>query len=110
MNPAAVPIVPEDQLINSLSKTIGELVTLFPLTYYFGRGHNVLAVRLQHALEDINESGDMLIVHKGVFDKSGDNLAYDSQTLTLCVLRGQSEAGSGKYLVGRIVEERFNDL
>lgn len=110
MNPAAVPIVPEDQMIHCLSKTIGELVTLFPLTYYFGRGHNVLAVRLEHALADINESGDMLIVHKGVFDERGDNLAYDSQTLKLCVLRGQSEAGSGKNLVGRIVEERFNDL
>lgn len=110
MNPAAVPIVPEDQLINSLSKTIGELVTLFPLTYYFGRGHNVLAVRLEHALANINEPGDMLIVHKGVFDKGGDNLACDSQTLKLCLLRGHSEDESGKYLVGRIIEERFNEL
>lgn len=110
MNPAAVPIVKEDQLINCLSKTVGELVTLLPLTYYFGRGHNVLAVLLEHTLADINEPGDMLIVHKGVFDKAGDNLAYDSHTFKLCVLRGQAEEGSGKCLVGRIIEERFNDL
>lgn len=110
MNPAAVPIVPEDQLINCLGKTVGELVTLYPLTYYFGRGHNVLAVLLKHALVDINEPGDMLIVHKGVFEKGGDNLAYDSQTLKLCVLRELGEGESGRCLVGRIIEERFNDL
>lgn len=110
MNPAAVPIVPEDQLINCLGKSVGELVTLYPLTYFFGRGHNVLAVLLEYALMDINEPGDILIVHKGVFDKGGDNLVFDSQTLKLCVMRGQNEEGSGKSLVGRIIEERFNDL
>ncbi|MGO3544284.1 MAG: hypothetical protein ACTIOG_17680, partial [Pseudomonas helleri] len=55
-------------------------------------------------------AGDVLIVHKGCVNKVGDHLAYDTGTLRLSIVDGQSVESSGLCVIGYIVEERFNDL
>ena len=44
MNPAAVPVIKESLLLQSLDKRIGELATIYPLTYYFGASFNLIGV------------------------------------------------------------------
>ena len=110
MNPAAVPVLKEGQLISCLDKPIGELVTRFPLTYYFGSAHNMVAVILEYRRYASYGAGDVLIVHKGCVNRVGDHLAYDTGTLRLSIVDGQSIESSGLCVIGYIVEERFNDL
>lgn len=110
MNPAAVPIINEGFLVSCLEKTVGELVTLFPLTYYFGTAHNLLGVLLEQDIEGGNSSGDLLIVHKGVMNREGDNLAYVSGTSRLCIWRVEDGESNEVRIIGHIVEGRFNGL
>ena len=110
MNPAAVPIISEGFLLGCLEKTVGELVTSFPLTYYFGSAHNLLGVLLEQDIEGGNTSGDLLIVHRGVICREGDNLAYMLSTSRLCIWRGQEGESNEVHVIGLIVEERFNGL
>ena len=48
MNPAAVPVIKESLLLQSLDKRIGELATIYPLTYYFGASFNLIGVLLEN--------------------------------------------------------------
>ena len=109
-NPAAIPVLKEGQLIGCLDKTIGEMVTRFPLTYYFGSAHNMVAVILEYRRYASYGAGDVLIVHKGCVNRIGDHLAYDTANLRLTIVDAQSIESSGLCVIGYIVEERFNDL
>lgn len=110
MNPAAVPVIKEGRLICCLDKTIGELVTCFPLTYYFGLAHNMLAVVLERQHCASYRVGDVLVVHKGYVTQDGDHVAYDTESSRISIVSGECIDTSGLCVIGRIVEERFNDL
>lgn len=110
MNPAAVPVIKEKQLIHCLDNTIGDLVTRFPLTYYFGAVHNVLAVVLECQRYESYGEGDVLIVHKGHISGCGDHLAYDTKSLTVRIVRAENIESSDVCVIGHIVEERFSEL
>lgn len=80
MNPAAVPIIREGLLIQSLDKKIGELAITHPLTYYFGTACNLIGVLLENEISGVNEAGDLLIVKKGLSTGSEDKLIHDKRT------------------------------
>ena len=90
MNPAAVPILKESQLIESMDKRIGELSTLYPLTYYFGVACNLIGVLLENEIRGANESGDLLIVKKGLPNNGGEVLVYDKVTRSFFISPGLS--------------------
>lgn len=107
MNPAAVPIIRERFLVQSLDKRIGELTTIWPLTYYFGVASNLIGVLLESDIIGAYEAGDLLIVKKGIASGGGEKLLFDESTKKLFVA---NEAGlaSAFVVVGEIIEERFN--
>jgi transcriptional regulator with XRE-family HTH domain len=108
MNPAAVPVLKEGQLLQSLDKRIGELAVSHPLTYYFGAANNLIGVFLENDICGVNEAGDLLIVRKGVWNGKGEKLVYDRDTRKLAIVLG-SDFDSNKFcVVGELVEERFN--
>ncbi|NWA86831.1 MULTISPECIES: helix-turn-helix transcriptional regulator [unclassified Pseudomonas] len=109
MNPAAVPILTESLVIQNLDKRIGELATLYPLTYYFGTSHNLIAVRLERAIPGINEPGDLLIVQKGSSSDGKEKLVYDRATKRMLITLEASAHSDRLCVVGDIIEERFND-
>ena len=80
MNPAAVPVIKESLLVQSLDKRIGELVATHPLTYFFGTACNLIGVLLESEISGVNESGDLLIVKKGLSNSDKEKLAYDKAT------------------------------
>lgn len=107
MNPAAVPIIRESLLIDSLDKRIGELAITHPLTYYFGTACNLIGVLLENDISGMNESGDLLIVKKGLSSGDGEKLAYDKTTKKLCITTDGFDTDTS-YIIGAVIEERFN--
>ncbi|QLG91435.1 helix-turn-helix transcriptional regulator [Pseudomonas yamanorum] len=109
MNPAAVPIIKESLLISSMDKRIGELATLYPLTYYFGTSYNLIAVLLENEISGINEPGDLLIIQKGASSDDKEKLVYDRVTKRLFITNDVCASSERMCVVGDIIEERFND-
>ncbi len=107
MNPAAVPVIKECLLIESLDKRIGELAITHPLTYYFGTACNLIGVLLENEISGMNESGDILIVKKGSSAGDGEKLAYDTTTKKLRITTDGVDTDTS-YIIGVVIEERFN--
>ncbi|PCR93978.1 XRE family transcriptional regulator [Pseudomonas sp. FW215-R2] len=110
MNPAAVPIIKESLVIQSLDKRIGELATIYPLTYYFGTSFNLIGVLLENEINGLHEPGDLLIVQKGSSTGDREKLVYDKITNRLLITKEISVATDRICVVGDIIEERFNGL
>ncbi|QJI27434.1 helix-turn-helix transcriptional regulator [Pseudomonas sp. ADAK18] len=109
MNPAAVPIIKESLVISSMDKRIGELATLYPLTYYFGTSYNLIAVLLENEISGVNEPGDLLIIQKGASSDDKEKLVYDRITKRLFITNDAWVSSERMCVVGDIIEERFND-
>ncbi len=110
MNPAAVPIIKESLIVQSLDKRIGELATIYPLTYYFGASYNLIAVLLENEIDGMNEPGDLLIIQKGLSNSDKEKLAYDKVTGRLFIMDGKLPGLDDACVIGDIIEERFYDL
>ncbi|MCJ8206071.1 helix-turn-helix transcriptional regulator [Pseudomonas sp. RGM2987] len=107
-NPAAVPIIRESRLVRDFDKAIGELSTICPLTYYFGVAHNLIGVLLENKIDDANGPGDLLIVKKDGSTKESEKLAYDKKNKQLYFVSGTFKCSEESFIVGEVVEERFN--
>ncbi|WP_439820903.1 helix-turn-helix transcriptional regulator [Pseudomonas sp. HLG18] len=110
MNPAAVPVLKESLVIQNLDKRIGELATVYPLTYYFGASFNLIGVLLENEISGLNEPGDLLIVQKGSSSSDREKLLYDKTTNRLLISRETGVATDRICVIGDIIEERFNGL
>ena len=110
MNPAAVPVIKESLLLQNLDKRIGELATIFPLTYYFGTSFNLIGVLLENEFSGMNEPGDLLIVQKGTASIDKEKLVYDKVSKRLFITTEVDLALESICVVGDIIEERFNGL
>lgn len=110
MNPAAVPVIKESLLLQNLDKRIGELATIFPLTYYFGASFNLIGVLLENEVSGMNEPGDLLIVQKGAASIDKEKLVYDKVSKRLFITTDVDLALESVCVVGDIIEERFNGL
>ncbi|MFJ3375240.1 helix-turn-helix transcriptional regulator [Pseudomonas sp. NPDC086112] len=108
MNPAAVPVVKENLLIKSLEKRIGELAATYPLTYYFGSACNVIGVLLEKDIPGFYESGDLLIVKKGLSNSVREKLVYEKRTGILYIVSGACFDSDVFCIVGDVLEQRFN--
>jgi transcriptional regulator with XRE-family HTH domain len=108
MNPAAVPILKESLLMINMDKRIGELAILHPLTYYFGASYNLIAVLLENGIKGLYEAGDLLIIQKGTSTDDKEKLVYDRQTKKLFIINEPCSDSDRVFVVGDIIEERFN--
>ncbi|WP_338921510.1 helix-turn-helix transcriptional regulator [Pseudomonas silesiensis] len=108
MNPAAVPVIKESFLVQSLDKRIGELATTNTLTYYFGAACNLIAVLLENEISGVYEPGDLLIVKKGLSSSGGEKLVYEKTTKKVSVVSESCIDFNAVYVIGDILEERFN--
>ncbi|WP_414868720.1 helix-turn-helix transcriptional regulator [Pseudomonas sp. IT-347P] len=110
MNPAAVPVIKESMLLQSLDKRIGELATIYPLTYYFGASFNLIGVLLENEISGMHEPGDLLIVQKGASNSDREKLVYDKITAKLSICHDGSVDTDRVGVIGDVIEERFNGL
>ncbi|OSN06993.1 transcriptional regulator [Lonsdalea iberica] len=63
-NPAAVPIIPQSDLLASQDKKIGQLAIQYPLTYFFGEESNILAMRVESTISDQFSPNDVIIIKR----------------------------------------------
>jgi transcriptional regulator with XRE-family HTH domain len=108
MNPAAVPIIKESLLFQSLDRRVGELAATHALTYYFGIACNLIGVLLENEISGINEPGDLLIIKKGASSGDREMLVYDKATKRLFITGAPCFDSDAVRVVGEIIEERFN--
>lgn len=108
MNPAAVPVIKESSLLQNFDKRIGELAVSHPLTYYFGVACNLIGVLLENDIGGGNESGDLLIIKKGVSNSSGEKLVCNKLTKKLYVVKDSDFDPDVSFVLGDVLEERFN--
>jgi hypothetical protein len=78
------------------------------LTYYFGEACNLIAVFLENEIVGSNDSGDLLIVKKGMSNCDGEKLVYDKSTKKLFISNERCWDINMFCVVGEVVEERFN--
>lgn len=107
MNPVAVPIVDDTTIISSMNAKIGSMVVTSPLTYYFGQGPNIVAIRLTKSIKGYYEKGNVIIVQRGVNDSSC-NLLVVSPGALLCVMEKNRNISLRYKLIGMILEERYD--
>lgn len=108
MNPSAVPIIKESELIPSLDKRIGELVTICPLTYYFGKVSNMIGVLLEKDIDGMYDSGDLLIIKKTISSSGSEVLVINGMTKKLFIVNELLQLCDGELVVGEVIGERFN--
>ena len=108
MNPAAVPVIKESDLVRSLDKRIGELCTIYPLTYYFGTACNLIGVLVENEISGVNEPGDLLIVKKGLSTCGKEQLVYNKDSKKLFMTTECCVDSDAVRVVGEVIEERFN--
>ncbi|MFP1789405.1 helix-turn-helix domain-containing protein [Lonsdalea quercina] len=112
-NPAAIPIIPQSDLLASQDKKIGQLVIQYPLTYFFGEESNILAMRVESTISDQFSPNDVIII------KRPPALVVDTPLLCYSQAEGfiiQPSEGSISFerkrssnivLLGYIIEERL---
>lgn len=110
-NPAAIPIIPESEFLSKIESRIGNLVTLYPVTWFFGDVSNVVALQVENKIDNLFFPGDILIIkrkslsvnkqlelfhseEKGLFLKKDG----DKSIRTLC---------PDNLFIGSIIEERI---
>ncbi|NWC10343.1 helix-turn-helix transcriptional regulator [Pseudomonas agarici] len=108
MNPAAVPIIQEAFILQSLNKRVGELVTNHPLTYYFGVSCNLIGVLLENEITGFNEPGDLLIVKRGISNVHAEKLVYDKIIKKLFVTNKKNIDLERFCVIGDLIDERLN--
>ncbi len=108
-NPSAVPIIPETEFIYSLDKTIGYLVTEYPLTYIFTSTSNVVGLKVENDFCDMFSAGDILIIKRFSISKSGNLHIYvTSQNKLVVKNKAELTRNNTDHLkfLGFIMEER----
>ncbi|MFC0140106.1 helix-turn-helix domain-containing protein [Erwinia mallotivora] len=63
-NPAAVPMIPQSQLLPSMDMRIGQLVTKYPVTWAFEDGANLIALVVEQEIQKTFFPGDILILKR----------------------------------------------
>lgn len=104
-NPAAIPIIPEHNLIYSSNKKIGELIVIYPTTYFFNDASNVIAVSVGELLSAHFSRGNLLIVKRPPITVS-DNLKILLAD-TNKIITTYNIDNRGSKILGEVLEERL---
>ncbi|AYC17787.1 hypothetical protein DZA65_00882 [Dickeya dianthicola] len=63
-NPAAIPIIPQSQLLLTRQHKIGQLAVQYPLTYFFGEEANMVAMQIESPIGNAFSPGALLIIRR----------------------------------------------
>ncbi|MEI2265587.1 helix-turn-helix domain-containing protein [Erwinia sp. CGal63] len=110
-NPAALPIIPQSAFIRSQDKRIGQLVTCYPVTWFFGDVANAVALQVDAPLNNLFFPGDILIIKRHTPPKEKQLALFYTPDSRLFIGQGESGLASaaeqGALLAGAVIEERI---
>jgi transcriptional regulator with XRE-family HTH domain len=104
-NPSAIPIIPENNLINTANKSIGELTIIYPITYFFDNASNIIAISVGELLSSYFSRGSLLIVKRPPITVSDNLKIFITNSNKLITSHNESEGES--RILGEILEERL---
>ncbi|MCC8373608.1 MULTISPECIES: helix-turn-helix domain-containing protein [Photorhabdus] len=112
-NPSAIPIVPQSEFLAVSEKKIGQLVTEYPLTYFFGDESNMLALKVESAIEDTFIPGEVIIIKRPPALVTNTPLLYYSKEIGFFIRQEKNDDSLDRkpyknaYFLGYIVGERL---
>lgn len=110
-NPAAVPVIPQSEFMSSFESRIGNLVTQYPVTWYFGDVSNMVALSVEDKIGKIFLAGDTLIIKRKARPVNKQLALYFSAKKGFFIREGSESIISypeeGESMLGTVVEERI---
>ncbi len=115
-NPLAVPVIPQSMFLSSLEKTVGYLVTKYPLTYSFNHQSEVVAMKVEQDFADVFAPGDILIIRRVAVSQEGLLDVYEAPRNKIKIKNKHGFIGEPhreetidsccEKIIGHIIEER----
>lgn len=110
-NPAAIPVIPQSDFISSMGSRIGDLVTRYPLTWYFSDVSNMVALRVEKSIGNTFFPGDMLIIKcKAIPENKQLSLFYSKEKRIYSLRKSNNIIDTSiadNLLLGAIIEDRI---
>lgn len=110
-NPAAIPVIPQSDFLLNAENRIGNLVTQYPLTWFFGDVSNMVALRVEDNMNNIFFPGDILIIKRKSPPKNKQLALFHSEAKGIYIKRHDNNViyipQEGELLLGAVVEERI---
>ncbi|MEG3132843.1 helix-turn-helix transcriptional regulator [Rouxiella sp. T17] len=111
-NPAAIPIIPQSEILACLDKRVGLMVTQYPVTWFFGDVSNMLALKIEKEFGYGFSIGDLLIFRRySKVEKKQMMLWYsppDRFSLTNYLDGSNTLHHADALFLGTVVEERMH--
>ena len=95
-NPSAIPVIPQSRYLAVASKKIGQLVTEFPLTYFFGDESNMVAMRIETEIKGSFIPGEVIIIKRPPVLVCDSPLLYHSGKYGFFVVNDKEESSMEK--------------
>lgn len=110
-NPAAIPVIPQSDFISNADSRIGNLVTQYPVTWYFGDVSNMVALLVENCMNNMFYPGDILIIKRNSSAKNKQFLLCYSEEKGLFFRKKDDGIAyiplQGESVLGTVIEERI---
>ncbi|ACZ75742.1 MULTISPECIES: helix-turn-helix domain-containing protein [Dickeya] len=112
-NPAAIPVIPQSQLLSVRQNKIGQLAVQYPLTWFFGEEANMVAVQVESPIGDAFHPGALLLLRRPPALMPNTPILYHAPDVGFFVDIPNPAAVADKrrpedtILLGYIIEERI---
>lgn len=110
-NPAAIPIIPQSDFLFNVEQRIGNLITQYPLTWFFGDVSNMVALQVEKNMDNIFFPGDIIIIKRNSPPKNKQIALFNSEENGIYIGRNDNNVlrmpQEGELLLGAVVEERI---
>ena len=110
-NPAAIPVIPQSAFLASSESRIGQLVTQYPVTWYFGDTSNTVALQVENNINNMFFPEDILIIKRNALpSKKQLALVYSPQKEIFLTSHGDPatfDAEQDSIVLGAVIEERI---
>lgn len=110
-NPAAIPLIPQSDLLACMETRVGQLIMRYPVTWAFSEGPNLIGMRVETSIGNTFFPGDTLIIKRySLPDNHQPSLVYSAgkgfhlsalSDSVCCIPREESR------LIGTVIEERI---
>ncbi|MFI8417072.1 helix-turn-helix domain-containing protein [Serratia sp. NPDC078593] len=110
-NPAAIPVIPQSDFLYHVENRIGNLVTQYPLTWFFGDVSNMVAMLVETKISNIFFQGDILIIKRHSQAQRKQIALFHSKQEGMYTRKNEDNVvyipTNEETLLGAIVEERI---
>jgi DNA-binding Xre family transcriptional regulator len=108
-NPSAIPVIPQSRYLSVAAWKVGQLVTAFPLTYFFGDESNMVAMKIETEIKGSFIPGEVIIIKRPPVLVCDSPLLYHSGKNGFFVVNDKEDNGMEDTVrfLGYIVGERL---